>query len=181
MVEGKSEEIEMTEIGGERNEAALEEGKFSADMNLYLYESGSRHYYLPYWYSTEYTVYDRRTKSLTPVVSKDGSTGLQFCEWVKNVALVYVSNNNIYWREKWNGDPESDIAITTDGINGFVLNGILDWHYPKAYSDLLINEKATRLTWVQFNMSLMPMHHFPMYGEPENILENQYPKYKYRH
>ena len=185
IVENKAEEMVMEDLTFVSKDQ-LEGGKFSQDMKLFLYETGVREVWR-YSYTAKYKVYNRETKSHHQVVSEDGATRLQYCNWApineNKTALVYVSNNNIYWRDKWDGDSsDNDVAITKDGLKNVIFNGILDWIYEEEIvadsSALLINKKASKLCFVQFNGSLVHEYEYPMYGEPRDVLKNQYPEYK---
>jgi hypothetical protein len=131
IVENKAEEIVMEDFNV--TEEQLDGGKFSQDMKLFLYETGVREVWR-YSYTAKYMVYNRETQSHHQVVAQDGATRLQYCNWApineNKTALFYVSNNNIYWRDKWDGDIfDNDVAITKDGIKNVIFNGILDWIY----------------------------------------------------
>ena len=78
--------------------------------------------------------------------------------------------------------PEKDIVITKDGKIDNVFNGIPDWVYEE---EVLGDNKAhyistdgNKLAFVQFNDTLVPDFRYPVYGEPNNIYDAQYPEYK---
>jgi len=158
---------------------------FSPDTNslLFAYDIASvwRHSF-----TAKYVVFDSTTKQSYDVVSKDGSETLQYCDWVENKKnesiLVYVSNNNIYWRTDNPPSPQDDLAVTADGETDNVFNGIPDWVYEEEVLGVnyahYINDVGNLMAFAQFNDTLVRDFRYPFYGDQNDVFGNQYPEYK---
>ena len=131
----------------------------------------------PVWrhsFTAKYVVYDPALNTSYNVVSKDGSEVLQYCDWVDNTdsdnTLIYVSNNNLYWRPDASvNDATDDIAITTDGVVDDIFNGIPDWVYEEEvlgsnYANY-INEEGNKVAFAQFDDTLVRTFRYPFYGD----------------
>ena len=147
---------------------------FSPDNQLLLFAYDLA----PVWrhsFTAKYVVVDSSTNKSSEVVSQDGSETLQYCDWVDNEGganiLVYVSNNNIYWRpDATIGD--KDLTVTTDGETDNVFNGIPDWVYEEEVLGTnfahYINYHGDLMAFAQFNDSLVRDFRYPFYGD-ENV------------
>lgn len=190
LVSWNIESHETTVIVSQDLLASVSEGAqfvgFSPDNRLILFSYDVR----PVWrhsYTAKYLVLDTVANKSTQVTAVGGGDTLQYCAWVPNTdnnnTLLYVYQNNIYWRpDAAVGSPANDIIITTDGKIDQVFNGIPDWVYEE---EVLGDNKAhyvspdgRKLAFVQFNDTLVPEFRYPVYGEPNNIYDAQYPEYK---
>ena len=146
---------------------------FSPDTSLLLfaYEISSvwRHSF-----TARYVIFDSLTETSYDVVSRDGSETLQYCDWVENGKkeniLVYVSNNNLYWRPGNSvSQPDQDIAATSDGEKDNVFNGIPDWVYEEEVLGVnfahYINDVGDLMAFAQFNDTLVKDFRYPFYGD----------------
>ena len=146
---------------------------FSPDTSLLLfaYEVSSvwRHSF-----TARYVIFDSLTETSYDVVSRDGSETLQYCDWVENGKkeniLVYVSNNNLYWRPGNSvSQPDQDIAVTSDGEKDNVFNGIPDWVYEEEVLGVnfahYINDVGDLIAFAQFNDTLVKDFRYPFYGD----------------
>ena len=146
---------------------------FSPDTSLLLfaYEVSSvwRHSF-----TARYVIFDSLTEISYDVVSRDGSETLQYCDWVENGKkeniLVYVSNNNLYWRPGNSvSQPDQDIAVTSDGEKDNVFNGIPDWVYEEEVLGVnfahYINDVGDLIAFAQFNDTLVKDFRYPFYGD----------------
>ena len=146
---------------------------FSPDTSLLLfaYEVSSvwRHSF-----TARYVIFDSLTETSYDVVSRDGSETLQYCDWVENGKkeniLVYVSNNNLYWRPGNSvSKPDQDIAVTSDGEKDNVFNGIPDWVYEEEVLGVnfahYINDVGDLIAFAQFNDTLVKDFRYPFYGD----------------
>ena len=107
--------------------------------------------------------------------SKDGSDSLQYCNWVKNKdgisSVVYVSNNNIHWKQGVNWDDHflTDLNITSDGETGKVYNGIADWMYKERVLGVdlahYMNDVGDMLAFAQFNDTMVKDFRYPFNGD----------------
>ena len=146
---------------------------FSPDTSLLLfaYEISSvwRHSF-----TARYVIFNSLTETSYDVVSRDGSETLQYCDWVENGKkeniLVYVSNNNLYWRPGNSvSQPDQDIAVTSDGEKDNVFNGIPDWVYEEEVLGVnfahYINDVGDLMAFAQFNDTLVKDFRYPFYGD----------------
>ena len=141
------------------------------DLLLFAYDISSvwRHSF-----TARYVVFDSNTQKRYDVLAKDGSKTLQYCNWVDNDRdeniLIYVSNNNLYWRSANPvAEADKDIAVTTDGETDNVFNGIPDWVYEEEVLGVnyahYINDNADLVAFAQFNDSLVKDFRYPFYGD----------------
>nr|XP_054753411.1 inactive dipeptidyl peptidase 10-like isoform X2 [Lytechinus pictus] len=116
-----------------------------------------------------YKIYDVKKKSviktLTPPSVTDGPVPLRYASWVPNSAgLIFIYKNNLYYQNAVNNDP---VAVTTDGTEGEVFNGVPDWVYEEEIlSDddaLYWNKDGSRLVFAQFNDTQVPKAWYPCY------------------
>lgn len=77
---------------------------------------------------------------------------------------------------------DDDITITDDGIIDNIFNGIPDWVYEE---EVLATNYAHyfspagyKVAFAQFNDTLVPDFHYPHYGNPQDVINAQYPTYK---
>ena len=143
----------------------------SASLLLFAYDVSSvwRHSF-----TAKYVIFDSITETSFDVISSDGSETLQYCDWVENEKneniLVYVSNNNVYWRPDANST-NNDIAATTDGQTDNVFNGIPDWVYEEEVlgSNVAhyINSVGDLMAFAQFNDTLVKDFRYPFYGDQD--------------
>lgn len=146
---------------------------FSPDTSLLLFA----YEVSPVWrhsFTARYVIFDSLTETSYDVVSRDGSETLQYCDWVENGKkeniLVYVSNNNLYWRPGNSvSQPDQDIAVTSDGEKDNVFNGIPDWVYEEEVLGVnfahYINDVGDLIAFAQFNDTLVKDFRYPFYGD----------------
>ena len=146
---------------------------FSPDTSLLLFA----YEVSPVWrhsFTARYVIFDSLTETSYDVVSRDGSETLQYCDWVENGKkeniLVYVSNNNLYWRPGNSvSQPDQDIAVTSDGEKDNVFNGIPDWVYEEEVLGVnfahYINDVGDLMAFAQFNDTLVKDFRYPFYGD----------------
>ncbi|XP_030830007.1 inactive dipeptidyl peptidase 10 isoform X3 [Strongylocentrotus purpuratus] len=117
-----------------------------------------------------YKIYDVAKKSviktlLPPNVTDGAVVPLRYAAWVPNSAgLVFVYKNNLYYQNAVNNDP---VAVTTDGVEEEIFNGVPDWVYEEEIlgvdSAMYWNKDGSRLVFGQFNDSLVPKSWYPCY------------------
>ena len=146
---------------------------FSPDTSLLLFAYDVS----PVWrhsFTAKYVIFDSNTETSYDVISRDGSETLQYCDWVENEKdeniLVYVSNNNLYWRPGNSvSQPDQDIAVTSDGEVDNVFNGIPDWVYEEEVLGVnfahYINDVGDLMAFAQFNDTLVKDFRYPFYGD----------------
>lgn len=106
----------------------IEDYSFSSDEKKILIETEREKIYRRSSRSNYY-VYDRAAKQLTPVFKKGKHRLATFNPNANKVAFVY--KNNLYYK-----DLTSDkvIQITTDGAFNKIINGATDWVYEEEFS-----------------------------------------------
>ena len=152
----------------------------STSLLLFAYDVSSvwRHSF-----TAKYVIFDSITETSSDVISMDGSETLQYCDWVENGKdeniLVYVSNNNLYWRPANSTKPDQDIAVTSDGEKDNVFNGIPDWVYEEEVLGVnfahYINDVGDLMAFAQFNDTLVKDFRYPFYGD-QNVSPDNYVK-----
>ncbi|KMQ89224.1 venom dipeptidyl peptidase 4-like protein, partial [Lasius niger] len=62
------------------------------------------------------------------ILAANESTPLQLATWApRDNALIYVHQNNIYYRPE--AEVANDYQITNTGVFGTIYNGVPDWVY----------------------------------------------------
>ena len=135
-----------------------------------------------YSFRAEYYVYDTFRSTLARVSEKGSQRGATISHDGRYVA--YERENNIWIS---NLDYKTDVAITTDGEKGKIINGIPDWSYEEEFDMLTAmrwNADDTVLAYIKFDESEVPEYRFDLYKGycSENPLSDLYPatySYKY--
>ena len=135
-----------------------------------------------YSFRAEYYVYDTFRETLARVSDKGLQRGATMSHDGRLVA--YMRDNNIFIS---NLDYKTDIAITDDGKEGEIINGIPDWSYEEEFDLLTMmrwNGDDTVLAYVKFDESKVPAYSFNQYRSfcDTDPLGDLYPKvytYKY--
>lgn len=131
----------------------------------------------------EYYVYDTFRSTLAKVSDKGLQRGATMSHDGRYVA--YERDNNIWIS---NLDYKTDIAITTDGEKGKIINGIPDWSYEEEFDMLTAmrwNGDDTVLAYIRFDESEIPEYRFDQYKGfcDQDPLSDLYPNtysYKYQ-
>ncbi|XP_053554343.1 dipeptidyl peptidase 4-like isoform X2 [Bombina bombina] len=99
------------------------------------------------------------------LLSEDRKFALFQYDYVK----AYVWDNNIHVREEPNG---LDVAITSNGEENKILNGIPDWVYEEEMFStnyaLWWSPTAKFLAYVEFNDTEVPVMEYTFYGDEDN-------------
>ncbi|KAG5896521.1 hypothetical protein JTB14_020494 [Gonioctena quinquepunctata] len=147
--------------------------QLSAD-GLYLlvasnYQKLYRHSYLAL-----YTIIELSTGERYPLNSGNRPALLVVWAPIGN-ALVYVSENNIFYKKS--AKDEDTIALTS--TVGYVSNGVPDWvNEEEVFSSnkaLWFSPDGKKLAYGRFNDTNVPLMIIPVYGEPGK-LSYQYPR-----
>ncbi|CAK9800503.1 Venom dipeptidyl peptidase 4 [Anthophora quadrimaculata] len=144
--------------------------QLSADRKYLLlaidYQKLYRHTYLAH-----YRIVNLETLAETSLTAND-SISLQLASWApRGNALVYVSQNNIYYR------PEAEVAIeyqiTNTGVFGTIYNGVPDWVYEEevfgSNKALWFSPSGSKLAFGYFDDSHTPVITIPFYGYPGSL------------
>lgn len=114
-----------------------------------------------YSFRAEYYVYDTFRQTLAKVSDKGPQRGATISHDGRYVA--YMRDNNIFIS---NLDYKTDYAITEDGKEGSVINGIPDWSYEEEF-DLLTAMRwsgdDSMLAYIKFDESKVPAYSFNQY------------------
>ncbi|MCH5232441.1 MAG: DPP IV N-terminal domain-containing protein [Muribaculaceae bacterium] len=109
----------------------------------------------------EYYVYDTFRSTLSRVSDKGLQRGATMSHDGRCVA--YMRDNNIYIS---NLDYKTDIAITEDGEEGRILNGIPDWSYEEEFdlqTMMRWSSDDNVLAYVKFDESSVPAYKYDLY------------------
>ncbi len=130
------------------------------------------------WY-----VYEVRSRLLRPLSKQFERTMVpSFSPDSRMVA--FVVENNIYVAKL---DYETEVAVTTDGAAGQIINGATDWSYEEEFditSTMTWAPDNLTLCYIRFDESQVPMYSLPLYEGTCHPMEQyaQYPgslSYKY--
>ncbi|MCH5225233.1 MAG: DPP IV N-terminal domain-containing protein [Muribaculaceae bacterium] len=114
-----------------------------------------------YSFRAEYYVYDTFRQTLARVSDKGLQRGATISHDGRYVA--YERDNNIWIS---NLDYKTDIAITTDGELGKIINGIPDWSYEEEFDMLTAMRWSyddSMLAYIKFNEKDVPQYSFSQY------------------
>ncbi|XP_076231045.1 venom dipeptidyl peptidase 4 [Calliopsis andreniformis] len=141
--------------------------QLSADRKYLLlaidYQKLYRHTYLAH-----YRIVNLRTLTETSLMAND-SISLQLATWApRGNALVYVYQNNIFYRPE--AEATIDHQITNTGEFGTIYNGVPDWVYEEevfgSNKALWFSPSGTKLAFGYFDDSHTQIITIPFYGFP---------------
>ena len=118
-------------------------------------------------YTADYYVYDIKRNEITPL-SENGSQEVPLFS-PDGRYIAFARDNNLFMKKL---DYNTEIAITTDGKPGSIINGTPDWVYEeefdgKRYFDWSPDSKL--LAFVKFDESKVPQYSFMKYlGNTDN-------------
>ncbi len=78
--------------------------------------------------------------------------------------VAFVADNNIYLKKL---DYDTEVAVTSDGETGSIINGVPDWTYQEEFSTTL------SMTWAPDNLTLCYLKY-----DESNVSEYSFPLYK---
>ena len=134
-------------------------------------------------FTAEYYIYEVRTRLMQRLSPEFDRTSCPL--WSPDSRMVaFVANNNIYLKKL---DYNNQVAVTTDGKAGNIINGATDWTYEEEFTTTSIMAWAPdnlMLCFVKFDESRVPMYTLPLYEGSCNPMAQyaQYPgqlSYKY--
>ncbi|MCH5228496.1 MAG: DPP IV N-terminal domain-containing protein [Muribaculaceae bacterium] len=150
----------LDEVKGDLKINDFEGFKISENGKKILLWNDSEQIYR-YSFRAEYYVYDTFRNTLAKVSDKGKQRAGTISHDGRYVA--YERNNNIWIS---NLDYKTDIAITTDGETGKILNGVPDWSYEEEFDLLNLmrwNSDDTVLAFIKFDESEVPEYRFDQY------------------
>ncbi|XP_043250210.1 venom dipeptidyl peptidase 4-like isoform X2 [Colletes gigas] len=143
--------------------------QLSADRKYLLlatdYQKLYRHSYLAH-----YKIVNLTTLSERSLVND--TISLQLATWApRGNALVYVYQNNIYYRPEV--EKPVDFQITNTGVFGTIYNGVPDWVYEEevfgSNKALWFSPSGTKLAFGYFDDTHTPIITIPFYGYPGSV------------
>ncbi|KAG8177760.1 hypothetical protein JTE90_009299, partial [Oedothorax gibbosus] len=139
-----------------------------------------------YSFEARYIIYEIESGISYPLwpLNKPGEK-IRYAAWgPKGNQMVYVYQNNIYYIAKVNG---THYAVTKNGVEGVVFNGIPDWLYEeeilKSNSALWWSPDGNQICFATFNDTNTGIYYYNWYGshnDTTNVLAQlksmRYPK-----
>lgn len=114
-------------------------------------------------YDATYYVYEIRTRLLKPL--SDTHDKVRTATFSPNGRMVaFVADNNIYIKKL---DYNTEVAVTTDGVNGKIINGVPDWVYEEEFdtnNSLAWSPDDNVLCYIRYDESQVPMYTLPQYN-----------------
>ncbi|XP_050453789.1 venom dipeptidyl peptidase 4-like isoform X3 [Cataglyphis hispanica] len=144
--------------------------QLSADKKYLLlalnYQKLYRHTYLAH-----YRIVNLETLTET-ILAANESTPLQLATWgPRGNALIYVHQNNIYYRPE--AEVANDYQITNTGVFGTIYNGVPDWVYEEevfsSNKALWFSPSGNKIAFGYFDDSNTPIMTIPFYGYPGSL------------
>lgn len=114
-------------------------------------------------FTARYYVYDRHSRILQPLSAEFERTQCPiFSHDGRMIAFVY--DNNIYLKKL---DYNTQVAVTTDGAKGKIINGATDWTYEEEFvttSLMAFSPDNVTLCYVKSNETEVPTYTLPIYA-----------------
>ncbi|XP_033729006.1 dipeptidyl peptidase 4-like [Pecten maximus] len=135
-----------------------------------------------------YSYYDIQTKKQRVFETTMGDV-FQYVGWgTSGHSVVFVQDNNIYYKSDITQNDVAAMQITTDGYHEEIFNGIPDWVYEE---EILASDHAlwwspigTFLLYASFNDTEVRKYYYPLYGNMQDPYGMQkrisYPKAGFR-
>ena len=114
-------------------------------------------------FTAEYYVYEVRSRLLRPLSKAHSRQRDPLFSPDSRVVAFVAGDNNIYMAKL---DYETEVAVTTDGAVGSVINGATDWTYEEEFTvTSLMAWAPDNLTfcYVRFDESAVPSYTLPLY------------------
>lgn len=114
-------------------------------------------------FTAEYFVYEVRTRQLRPL-STEHSAQRSPVFSPNSRMVVFVADNNIYIKKL---DYNTEVAVTEDGMQGRIINGVSDWTYEEEFAttcSMAWSPDNLTLCYVKYNETNVPAYTLPIYG-----------------
>lgn len=111
----------------------------------------------------EYYVYEVRSRLLRPLSTEHKRQSIPMFSPDSRM-VAFVADNNIYAAKL---DYNTEVAVTTDGKAGQIINGATDWVYEEEFSNTRLMSWAPdnlTLCYVRTDESAVPLYHLPIYA-----------------
>lgn len=113
-------------------------------------------------YDAEYYVYEMRSRLLRPLSTEHPRQQAPLFS-PDGRMVAFVAGNNIYIKKL---DYQTEIAVTTDGAPGQIINGVPDWTYEEEFatsSSMTWAPDNLNLCYLRYDESQVPLYSFPLY------------------
>lgn len=114
-------------------------------------------------FTAKYYFYDRHSRILKPLSDEFERTQCPFFS-PDGRMIAFVHDCNIYLKKL---DYNTQVAVTTDGLKGSVINGATDWTYEEEFSTVRLmtfTSDNTTLCYVKSDESDVPSYTLPIYA-----------------
>jgi dipeptidyl-peptidase-4 len=120
--------VNKSQLAINGNTIGIDNYQFNSDETKVLIASETEHIYR---HSTRenYYVYDRKTKTVTPVTTGEKQMYANFSPDGNKVA--FVRSNNLFIKDLISG---KETPVTTDGKQNSIINGATDWVYEEEFA-----------------------------------------------
>ncbi|XP_015112517.1 venom dipeptidyl peptidase 4 isoform X2 [Diachasma alloeum] len=144
--------------------------QLSPDGKYMLFASNYQKFYR-HTYLAEYRIVNLQTL-IEKLLTVGNSTNQQLATWTgAGNALVYVNQNNIYYRPE--AERAIDYQITTSGVFGSIYNAVPDWVYEEeifsSNKALWFSPSGKKMAFGYFDDSKTPIMNIPFYGYPGSL------------
>ncbi|MGZ4049633.1 MAG: beta-propeller domain-containing protein, partial [Bacteroidia bacterium] len=175
--------LKESELKADGKTITIDDYSFSPDETKMLISTGTEKIYR---HSTRqnYYVYDRKTKSLTPISSGEKQMYATFSPDGNKVG--FVRGNNIFIKDLTSG---KETQVTTDGLQNNIINGATDWVHEEEFSFSVAyfwspdskkiayykfdESKVKEFSFNEFNEQLYPTEYkfkYPKAGEDNSLV-----------
>lgn len=114
-------------------------------------------------FTAEYYVYEVRSRLLRPLSKEHARQSVPLFSPDSRM-VAFVADNNIYAAKL---DYVTEVAVTTDGAPGSIINGATDWNYEEEFGVTSLMAWAPdnlTLCYVRFDESAVPTYTLPIYA-----------------
>ncbi|MGQ0827551.1 MAG: S9 family peptidase [Bacteroidota bacterium] len=121
-----------------------------------------------------YYVYDRKTKSITPITTGEKQMYASFSPDGNKIG--FVRDNNIFIKDLTSG---KEIQVTTDGLKNSIINGATDWVHEEEFAFSVAyfwSPDSKKIAYYKFNESKVKEFSFDEFNN--NLYPTQY-RFKY--
>ena len=142
--------------------SSIEGFALSADMRKILVWTNTEPIYRRS-FTAEYYFYDCHSRILKPLSDDFKRTQSAFFSPDSRM-IAFVHDNNIYLKKL---DYNTQVAVTTDGKKGEIINGATDWTYEEEFGVtqlMAFTSDNTALCYIKSDESLVPYYTLPLYA-----------------
>lgn len=124
-------------------------------------------------FTAKHYIYDCHSRILAPLSKEFDRTQSPVFSYDGRM-IAFVHENNIYLKKL---DYNTQVAVTTDGVAGKIINGATDWTYEEEFTTtslMAFSPDNSTLCFIKSNESDVPTYNLPLYGgtcEPKEEYE----------